>query len=1030
MALQLKLMSLDYTDYIESISLQVHAEGILQSSLPSISMVINLSTVVDESINPPNKVLFGMGNKNITLNIDKITRGKGTTEVRTSRLPISIFEDRIKGLFALKSNWTSFINSYNLKVDGNIIRLNRNIYINKDEDILTGMTATTEKQAMIDHTLPTPWETLEYISRGGNVIRQLQTAQEYADDPKPNVAQYGINYDDVISEDEVTSGVDTASVVTSKLQEKRTGTKIEFRSTGSWAQTFRTTRLLICEQGNAYGLVIISGTGKTLKSKLYMSDGSVHEVDGIVAGITPDYYYRCYTPNETQWVMEIDSLSDDSALATTLAATMIADVSHYITEHLATHGETVRIRQTQVNNYTPTDIILFGRPFTIATSLVLGVAYYKDASNNSVMALIITSADRFSSGAGSDCWLLSSFQSGAQAFVRYGSLNGCTDVKINYNGFIPAGTDEVINHSFSSSGATGSFYPMTASRISRDCWIAYRSDTTPHICTGSTSGPSIESPIIWTERPEDDSIVQCIIGGFTTVAGFNGSQFYLKHYLDNNKFTTTDVTMQKAYVRVIMTPIATAMIFGDGNANETRTIVLEGSAIPENTYDLKAIKITTGNKGENSELRMPFILQGANQAWPLIPTNKTRLSVRTSALTVRRYGSESIKMNASTVGYAYGSINSSYGNYLKPHHKYYIACKIKAPSGITATKAMFGWEQPTSSNTPVVRVDLNNINSTNTWETFSAIVDFNSDVSKYMGSTCGMFTEGAGADWYFKDPQICDLTELYGAGNEPDATWCNDNLPIEENLLYNYSLQNTGSGDWSFSNASYNNEWITRRYPVDNENITLPQIGCPILYQRTEKAPVFNIKCNTTSGWERLYIPIQVEPGHLYSLFINYKVNSTYNTLVGYDSVPIQILNSIPTDGGNQTNQVAKIGLLKTRTENYSEDYVFFSTETATTYYICLNMGYANGGQTLDIDFGNFSLLQDGMDITPLELRDMTKWVNSLPSATTVSELSILEEGIILGYDYKYDGGSDLAVDILLLGKDPKPWKDSTLKTI
>ena len=53
-----------------------------------------------------------------------------------------------------------------------------------------------------------------------------------------------------------------------------------------------------------------------------------------------------------------------------------------------------------------------------------------------------------------------------------------------------------------------------------------------------------------------------------------------------------------------------------------------------------------------------------------------------------------------------------------------------------------------------------------------------------------------------------------------------------------------------------------------------------------------------------------------------------------------------------------------------------------------------------------------------------------MPSATTVSELSILEEGIILGYDYTYDGGSDLAVDILLLGKDPKPWKDSTLKTI
>ena len=1027
MTLQLKLMSLDYTDYIESISLQVHAEGILQSSLPSISMVIKLSTVVDESINPPNRVLFGMGNKNIALNIDKITRGKETTEVRTSRLPANIFENKVKGLFALKSNWTSFISSYNLKVDGNIIRLNRNIYINKDEDILTGMTATTEKQAMIDRALPMPWETLEYISRGDNIIRQLQTAQEYADDPKPNVVQYEINYDDVISEDEVTSGVDPVAVVTSKLQEKRIGTKIEYASLTSWTEALYLVRLLICEQGNAYGLVIISGVGSTLKSKLYMSDGSYREVDGIVAGITPDYYYRCYTPNGSQWIMEIDSLSDDSALAMTIAATQIADTSHYVRADQATHGETVRIRQTTTNAYTPTDIILFGRPFTIDASLVLGVAYYKDALNNSVMALISTTADRFSAGAGTACWLLSSFQTGGQAFARYGSTSGCTDVIINYNGTISAGTSGVINHAFNTSGT---FYPMTASKTSSGYWIAYRSGAAPHICTGSTSGPLIESPINWTARSGDDSTIQCIIESFTTVAAFNGRQFCLKYYSNNNKFVKTDVTMQKSNVKVIMTPIATAMIFGDGNTNEDRTIILEGSAIPENTYDLKDIKVATGNKGENSELRMPFILQGTNQAWSLVPTNRTRLSVRTSALTVRRYGSESIKMNASTTGYAYGSIGS-YGNYLKPHHKYYIACKVRAPSGITATKAMFGWEPPTSSNTPIIRVNLNNINPTNTWGTFSAIVNFDSDISSYVGSTCGIFTEGANADWYFKDPQICDLTELYGAGNEPDVAWCNENLPIEENLLYNYSLQKTGSGNWLFSNASYNNEWITRRYPVNNEHLTLPQIGCPILYQRTERAPTFNIKCNTTGGWERLYIPIQVEPGHTYKLLFNYKNNSAYNILSGYTRMPIQVLNTVPTDGDNISSEVAKLGLLNTKTENYMVgSYITFSAETAATYYICLNMGYAADGQTLNIDFADFALTRDGMDITPLELRDLTKWTNSLPSATTINELSILEEGIILGYDYTYDGGSDLAVDILLLGKDPKPWKDSTLKTI
>ena len=82
---------------------------------------------------------------------------------------------------------------------------------------------TTRKQSMIDHTMPKPWENADAIAISKYTVSQLQTLDEYDNGAALNVAKVEILYDDVISEDELTSAVDPTSVVISKLEEKRRG---------------------------------------------------------------------------------------------------------------------------------------------------------------------------------------------------------------------------------------------------------------------------------------------------------------------------------------------------------------------------------------------------------------------------------------------------------------------------------------------------------------------------------------------------------------------------------------------------------------------------------------------------------------------------------------------------------------------------------------------------------------------------------------------------------------------------------------
>ena len=71
MRLKFKILETDYTEYIESLSIENHSEGILQQRTPMASMVVILSLRIPDAIVTGNVGTWGVGNKVIKMNIEK-----------------------------------------------------------------------------------------------------------------------------------------------------------------------------------------------------------------------------------------------------------------------------------------------------------------------------------------------------------------------------------------------------------------------------------------------------------------------------------------------------------------------------------------------------------------------------------------------------------------------------------------------------------------------------------------------------------------------------------------------------------------------------------------------------------------------------------------------------------------------------------------------------------------------------------------------------------------------------------------------
>lgn len=832
MKLTLKVWETDYTDNIESIRLEQHAEGILQAALPSAVMVIRLSTVVPDTVKPPNSVVWGVGNKSLTTHIQKITRTKHGTEIRTAPHPVPVFDQFIPGLFTPSGQWRTLFSTYDLQVDDNLIDYGQQTYISSEEQALLGLVHTAKQQSMVENTVPVPWASKsDYVSLTYQTIRQLQTVTEFNSSQKPNVAKYQIDYEDVVSEEDYNSQVDPNIIVTSKLGQKKPGASYTYTSTTAWESALQEVKLHECATGNCYGVSTISGSGTSAKSTLYMSDGSVYTVSGYILGVTPEAYY-VYVPNSsTQGVISVVRFSDGVVVSAAAVVNFSYPLTHRILENLATHDEAVMLRQTLNDTTYPCDTILFGRPQPIASGILLGLSRHRDAVGNIGLALVTTMNSDLVAAL-TDSWLIGTYASTSSVVATYGKRGKIVRLTIDYNGGILTG------FTIYSDTNDALVYPVSAAPTSTALRLTGYSTSSPNYRYGEPqASPMITPPIQWRSLSGDSAYMGWATGFSDTIVKKQGTDFAWRPRTSLAEYASSTVNSRSVQMKYIISQTVSVMIFGGGASGEQRTLVIESSPLPENVYDLHTIETPTGNSGEHSKLHLPFLLQGGNQSWALIPTDKTRLKIQVSALRVATVRSNSITLASGVEASASGSIYFTHNDSPQPGHKYYIALEVLAPQGIQATKASYAWGSEEYSNLahPVV-LSLNNLSASSQWRKVSQIASIPADYTPAYTPVPGVYSENATSSWSFRHPTLVDLTETFGAGNEPTKEWCDANLEYTDYTMLSSNALNSqvSSYSWSLSNASFDTELKDEKFKIDNDDFIIPQIGCPILYQRED----------------------------------------------------------------------------------------------------------------------------------------------------------------------------------------------------
>lgn len=118
------------------------------------------------------------------------------------------------------------------------------------------------------------------------------------------------------------------------------------------------------------------------------------------------------------------------------------------------------------------------------------------------------------------------------------------------------------------------------------------------------------------------------------------------------------------------------------------------------------------------------------------------------------------------------------------------------------------------------------------------------------------------------------------------------------------------------------------------------------------------ITVNTTSGWEIIGTPIKVVPNKQYSLAYSIETLTEYTTLKG-NGIPLQILNSAPTNSDCTSIELAHAYMSKTQGSNVGT--VTF-TPTTDVVYLVLNFGYASDNISgLGVDVRSLSLNKNSL---------------------------------------------------------------------
>ena len=108
------------------------------------------------------------------------------------------------------------------------------------------------------------------------------------------------------------------------------------------------------------------------------------------------------------------------------------------------------------------------------------------------------------------------------------------------------------------------------------------------------------------------------------------------------------------------------------------------------------------------------------------------------------------------------------------NHKYYGSIMYKTVSGLTVTDNRFEWYN--TDNPDALMVFANKKDTQGKWERLSGIGQITStsylDKSWYVRN----FMVNATTNSYVDEVMIVDLTETFGAGNEPTKEWCDENI--------------------------------------------------------------------------------------------------------------------------------------------------------------------------------------------------------------------------------------------------------------
>ena len=142
------------------------------------------------------------------------------------------------------------------------------------------------------------------------------------------------------------------------------------------------------------------------------------------------------------------------------------------------------------------------------------------------------------------------------------------------------------------------------------------------------------------------------------------------------------------------------------------------------------------------------------------------------------------------------------------NHKYYGSVEYKVEGAyMTWADNRFEWFLNDNTN---ARVTFFGCPATTNfgWQKESAIVTAQSTMAQ-GNYVIRLFTVNSTLPWRAKNPLIVDLTEMFGAGNEPTKEWCDEHIDYFNGIMSDKLSDNSGGGASITSNYGF----VTRGHP-------------------------------------------------------------------------------------------------------------------------------------------------------------------------------------------------------------------------